>query len=482
MIDYIEDILSEYNPWWNDGTSILNDLPSFTRPVFQEIIDDIDSLPQILSVTGPRRIGKSTILKQAIRHLISKGISPKKITYYSFDDPALFRGKEGGANVIEELMNESHRTKDNGITYLFLDEIQRLPHWELYLKKYYDLKFPVRIVISGSASSPIFKQSRESLLGRVKEYHLMPFSFREYVLHELHRQEKTVLYSEVSHCYKQGNNLGLLIHRAPGFENPEPMLLTLPSSELQFELDGLLKHYMLNGGFPETWSMLSWQQKSDYLFQNQIEKVIYEDLLIATEFKKPELLKRFYISLLDKPGAEVTITGMASQTEIRAEQITKYLPLLELTNLVFTLRKFRNSSVGFNKGKMKVYLADLALRNSVLRLGDTLLHDEQMLGYYAENLVFLALKKWKGSIHLDYYRDDRHEIDFIVEVSPKQYLPLEVKYRNTITEADFRSLSWFVKNKESIPPILVTKNWDQWGNTAFSTFSIPLPYFLLLVD
>lgn len=74
------------------------------------------------------------------------------------------------------------RSGHPGLTYLFLDEIQRLDRWELYIKKYYDLKYPVRFVLSGSASSPIFKKSRESLLGRVKDYHLPPFSFREFLL------------------------------------------------------------------------------------------------------------------------------------------------------------------------------------------------------------------------------------------------------------------------------------------------------------
>ncbi|MDI6688693.1 MAG: AAA family ATPase, partial [Desulfobacterales bacterium] len=60
--------------------------------------------------------------------------------------------------------------------------------WELYLKKYYDLKFSIRFIVSGSASSPIFRSSQESLLGRIKDRHLLPFSFREFCLFRLREQ------------------------------------------------------------------------------------------------------------------------------------------------------------------------------------------------------------------------------------------------------------------------------------------------------
>lgn len=70
-------------------------------------------------------------------------------------------------------MDEARKENDHPI-YVFLDEIQRFGRWE-FLKKYFDLHYPVRFAISGSTSSPICKKSRESLLGRIKDYHIIAF-------------------------------------------------------------------------------------------------------------------------------------------------------------------------------------------------------------------------------------------------------------------------------------------------------------------
>ena len=366
-----------------------------------------------------------------------------------------------------------------GVTYLFLDEIQRLERWELYLKKYYDLKFPVRTIISGSASSPIFKKTRESLLGRVKDYHLLPFSFREFALYSF--QNKPSLLSEINLIHEQGKI-------AQGMFTGDRQILTNtvslsnPSSELKSELNTLLNRYFLEGGFPEVWTLPTWVSKQEYLYDNQVKKVIYEDLILAAEFRKPELLKRFYISLLEMPGREIAVQSISQETEVKSAQIDKYIPLLEMTDLVYKISKFRSGALRVRKGMMKFYLVDLALRNAVLRLTDTLLDDETMLGLYAENLVFLALKKWRGTIQMDYYRERNGEVDFIIHVSPKRYLPVEVKYRNKIEKSYLTGIYNFVKqHPKSAQPIVVSKQWADYG-AKDKLFYIPLPIFLLLFD
>jgi predicted AAA+ superfamily ATPase len=213
-----------------------------------------------------------------------------------------------------------------------------------------------------------------------------------------------------------------------------------------------------------------------------VKKVIYEDLILAAEFRKPELLKRFYISLLEMPGREINVQSVAKETDVSALQIEKYLPLLEMTDLVYRISKFRTAPLRIRKGLMKFYLVDLALRNAVLRLNETLLSDETTLGLYAENQVFLALKKWRGTIQMDYYRERHGEVDFIVHSGPHRYLPVEVKYRNEIKASDFAGLQKFTsKFKHSAQPIMVTKNWTDLGPRQ-NVLLLPLPLFLILFD
>lgn len=474
-------ILAPYNPWWiKQESAFFEKLPDFKRPIFFTLMEDLEEIPQMLSVIGPRRIGKSTLLKQIIRRLLETGTAPERILYFSFDDPVISAKPALADDLIRDIMTSASKQRDKGQTFLFLDEIQRLERWELYLKKYYDLKYPVRIVLSGSASSPIFKKSRESLLGRVKDYHLLPFSFREFALYEMRGDPG--LTDEINAVYQKGKTIQGILAEDPTTE-VQKVSLTPPSPALQERLNSLLNRFFLEGGFPEVWNLPTWVAKQEYLYDNQVKKVIYEDLVLAAEFRKPELLKRFYLSLLEMPGREINIQAVAKETGVKAAQIDKYLPLLEMTDLIYHISKFRSGPVRIRKGMMKFYLIDLALRNAALRLTDTLLGDETALGLYAENLIFLGLKKWSGTIQMDYYRDRQGEVDFIVHAAPNRFLPVEVKYRNDIPQDALRGVRKFIEQhpKKSMRPIVVTKNWTDLGGRD-SAFFIPLPMFLLLFD
>ncbi len=477
-----KEILEPYNPWWDDARAETLEkyaLP-FRRPLFKTLREDIGKIPQILSITGPRRIGKSTLLYQLIDTLLQEDTPAERILYYSFDDPALMRRGFKGGEFLETIITEHGKPKTGTPLYLFLDEIQRLERWELYLKKYYDLKFNVRFIISGSASSPIFKKSRESLLGRVKDYHLLPFSFREFLI--FHIRENSALAQEMEALHAQGKKFQCMLTGDPAMDGEQAVQLASPTAGLQKVMDEMLNRYFLEGGFPEVWSLPDWVAKQDYLYDNQIKKVIYEDLVLAAEFRKPELLKRFYISLLETPGREVSVQGLASESQTTAIQIDKYLPMLEMTDLVYRLEKFRKSPLRVRRGKMKFYLVDLALRNAILRLTHSLLQDKAMLGLYAENLVFLALKKWRGSIQMDYYRENNQEVDFIVHTGSRVYVPVEVKYRAAIDARDTDSIRRFsAKYAPQGVSLLVTKSWGQMGK-KHGVFMIPLPLFLLWFD
>jgi predicted AAA+ superfamily ATPase len=473
MVD-INRLLGPYNPWLEAAADAFGTLPAFRREIYHELLSDFEHLPQIVSVTGPRRVGKTTLLHQLIQNLIKQGVDPKRIVYYSLDDPALLLNSESGTiGFIEQAMQLVQHAKQT--LYFFLDEIQRLEGWELYLKKYYDLKYPVRFVISGSASSPIFKKSRESLLGRIKDHHQLPFSFREFALFNLRADNRLLPELEAL-----GAVAATVIEQ---ITNPRSIAnaITIPSDPLKLRLDELLNVYLHEGGFPEVWELPSLVAKQDYLFDNQVRKVIDEDLVLAVDLRKPELLKQFYIALLATPGIEKNIAAISRETGIQAQQIEKYLPLLEMTDLVFHVSKFRSGSLSIRRGNMKFYLSDLGLRNAVLRISlDELLNDADALGKYAENLVFLALKKWRGALQIDYFRDRAQEVDFIVHVGAQQYLPIEVKYQNSISDSDTYLLNKF---RHAYPkshlPILVTKSWDDYGMKN-GVFAWPLPLFLIM--
>lgn len=475
----LELFLKPYNPWHEQGEAGLSEVPDFTRPVFNELVDDIKSLPQIISVTGPRRVGKSTLLRQVIRHHVRQGHPPELLVYYSLDDPALYRPSVDRDEFMESLMLEMRRRAGRGKVILFLDEIQRLDRWELYLKKYYDLKYPIRFVVSGSASSPIFKKSRESLLGRVKDHHVLPFSFREFLLYQC--REDLSLIRELEAVYEGGKILAGVITGSPKHLDVKSVKIPPLSDRLWKTSQEYLERYLREGGFPEVWQLETWERKVEYLYDNQVKKVIYEDLVLAAEFRKPEQLKRFYISLLERPGREVNLSRLSEESDILVAQAEKYLPLLEMTDLLARVGKFRKSPLRVRRGLVKFYLVDLALRNAVLRLPDSALSDPALLGLYAENLVFNALRKWRGLVAIDYYRERVGEVDFIVHVGPGKYLPVEVKYQEEIRESDCRAVRNFQRRFSSMTGIIVTKRREDFGPRD-DLFFLPFLLFLLMCD
>src|SRR3990172_3470205 len=130
MEDRLREILKPYNPWWDSAKGIWReDIPSYRRTIVEKVISDIEELPQIVSVTGPRRVGKTTALRQVICHLLDKAnISQERILYFSFDDPEMFASLELQREIFDRLAayaKEKGATKETPF-YFFLDEIQRL--------------------------------------------------------------------------------------------------------------------------------------------------------------------------------------------------------------------------------------------------------------------------------------------------------------------------------------------------------------------
>lgn len=424
--------LDAYNPWWNDGEAAFAGLPEFHRDVFDDLYSDIQRLPQMISVTGPRRVGKSTLLKQCIRKLIQEhgAEQAQRIVYFTMDDPALLLPHVDMDRFFEDLVAEFARRAKEGAVYLFLDEIQKFPRWELYLKKHYDLKTPVRFVVSGSASAPIFRKSRESLLGRIHDYLMLPFSFREYLFFNYaESSEGSNLLKSFGDLIRRNQPISTTIQWLKGFTDASTRATNLSVSKK-------VNEFFFEGGFPEVWKLPDILAKQDYLYQNQIERVIFEDLLVAAEFRKPEMLRRFYLGLLAEPGRETNVSKLSKDIGIAAATITTYFPLLEATDLVWRLHKYTGSKATAKAGNFKSYLVDLAVRNAVLKLTpERLLADEQVLGLYAENIVANHLRRWPGLVELAYYRERNNELDFIVDLGATR-IGIEVKYRATLNDRE----------------------------------------------
>jgi len=117
-------LLAPYNPWWTT-TGWDSILPAYRRPIVSEVLADLKELPQIISVTGPRRVGKTTALRHIISHLIYvERMNPKDIVYLSLDDPEVYLSENAQRVVLDLLFDRFDRP--DRISWIFLDEMQRL--------------------------------------------------------------------------------------------------------------------------------------------------------------------------------------------------------------------------------------------------------------------------------------------------------------------------------------------------------------------
>jgi len=468
----LTDILKLYNPWWEDPKgSWRSDLPDFYRLVVADILEDIDDLPQMISVTGPRRVGKTTALRQVICHLLDeKKVNPHHVMYFSFDDPEVYGSDELQRIIFDRLVEKAGvKPGDRGKRYFFLDEIQRLPRWELFLKKYYDLKFPIRFIVSGSASSPIFRSSQESLLGRIKDRHLLPFSFKEYCLYRLRHDSAFV---DILHRY---GNLRTLLMTNDG----EQALAQISRFEQELQpfeddINRAVISYCREGGFPEVWQLADPVRKMEYLMEQQVRKVLYEDLMSITQYRKPENVLRFFVYLLAHPGNEINTANIADEIGIERRVIEENLPRLVMTDLILRVPKFTHQPLRVRKGNFKCYSADLALRNAVLKTWDDFTSDPQMMGLYAENLVVQDLCKWPEAIEVAFYREKGKEVDFIVTHGGNRYLPIEVKQRR---KERVTGLQHFMRKYRLALGVKIVR--DRSVRFEDGLLRLPLRYFLL---
>jgi predicted AAA+ superfamily ATPase len=462
----LETLLAPYNPWWASRNEWENALPDYHRPIVGEALTDLADIPQVISITGPRRVGKSTAVKQIISRLINEQhIDPQRILYFSFDDPEVFASEET-QRVIFDLLVERDKSSDK-MRYFFLDEIQRLPRWELFVKKYYDLKCPIRLVVSGSASSPIFRKSQESLLGRIKDRHLLPFSFREYCQYNLREQKS---FSQILSSHKirtfllNGDGPGALQCIKRLHKELEPF---------REQINQAVNNYCREGGFPEVWDLADPVRKIEYLMEQQVRKVLYEDLMSLTRYRKPENVLRFFVYLLANPGVEINTTKIAGDASVKRRIVEENLPLFEMTDLIIRIKKFSHRPLRVRQGNIKCYPVDMALRNAVLKTWT--IPDETAMGLYAENLVIRELITWSEKIEISYYREKNREVDFIVTYGGNNYLPIEVKYREKINQ--IAGLDRFMNLYKSNFGVIITRA----QVPVFDKFlHLPLRYFLLV--
>lgn len=447
-------IYIDYNPWWEGKTIPSKYIFNTKRRLFGIIKKNIEK-SNIISLVGPRRVGKTVLLYQLIESFLKQNIDPKNIFYLSCDDPSIIVEKhivEDSLDFYEKNIIQNSIKNMRKTIYFFLDEIQKSERWAEYLKKYVDLGYPVKFVVSGSSSIKMIKNSRESLVGRSKEYVLPPLSFSEFINWEEEKLEafefNPLNFDQLRSLYKK-----LFVNKRKYFL--------------------VFNRFIRKGGFPETYSM-SWRERSDYLKKDVVERVIFRDIPETTKIKNPNLTARLLTFSCYETANILSFQNLSQKLAARFETVSEHLFYLEYSFLISLLRKFSRGGLAVAKSQPKVHGIDPSLILALANKDEVIFTERDFLGRLVESTVVSHLRFSLGFDRLFFWRDERSEVDIIVNLA-KSVLPIEVKYTNIFKKSDFSGLSRFQAKYKNKKAFVLTD--DFFGREEEKIF-LPVWFFL----
>jgi predicted AAA+ superfamily ATPase len=309
-------------------------------------------------ITGPRRAGKSVMSLQILKN--------KNFAYLNFDDDLLL--KHFNEDLVVQTLNEIYP----GYEYLFLDEIQNLPNWELWINKLY--RRGENLIVTGSNAKLLSHEMATSLTGRYLKISVFPFSFAEFLA-----------YHHVSF-----SDQDLLI--------PEKMGAVM----------NFLNTYLQNGGFPEI--VLNPLILKNYL-SSLFDSVLLKDILRRFKIRQSQQFYDLSYYLL------ANYTNLFSFNQLKEDlsfnsvaSVQKYIRFLSEPYLFINLTRYLSKVKLQQKSAKKSYIID----NGFIQASSFELSPNY--GRLLENVIFIELlrRNFNPELDLFYYRtrNDR-EIDFV---------------------------------------------------------------------
>lgn len=325
--------------------------------------------PLIKVVTGIRRSGKSTLLQQYQTLLREMGVSEEQIISINLEDLRYEALLEYHAlyAYIEERIDQSERT------YIFIDEIQKVAHFEKALDSLY-IKPNVDIYVTGSNAYLLSGELATLLSGRYVEISLLPLSFKEYL-------------------------------EATGLEG-----------------DAAFAEYMRTGGFPYIATMNRSDEKVDMYLEGIYNTIIVRDIedrsmhsgLEARRGKISDItllkaIAKYLSSVIGSPVSVRSITNylVSSGRKLSANTVTHYLEALTEAFVFYEAERMDIAGKQLLKTNKKYYIVDLGLRNHILP------KRQYDLGFSIENIVYFELRRRGYKVYVG--RTGDYEIDFVAQ-------------------------------------------------------------------
>lgn len=362
----IFDILDSWNEWAGQ-----KDIGLMRNSYVDRLKGLIQGSNQVITITGPRRAGKSYIMRQMGRLLAENRVKKENILFVNFDDPRFLSLDTKLLIQIYDIYREFMSPSDT--PYIFLDEVQEIDEWEKWVRMMHELK-KAKLIVSGSNAHLLSRELGTLLTGRHLDLNVFPLSFTEYLMF-----------------------------------NKIEIKTALDIDRKKTEIMGFFRKYMENGSFPE----VTLSDKKTEILLNYFDDLLTKDLIKRFRIRKTDAMKALIKFYLSNAGNLMTFSSTEKYLEITSDTIEKFSGYLEDVYLIFHLKRFSYKVKEQEKSPRKLYAIDTGLCNAVgFRFSEN-------IGRLAENIVYLSLKRKQilsPQIELFYWKDVQHrEVDFVIK-------------------------------------------------------------------
>lgn len=255
-------------------------------------------------VVGPRRVGKTTLLKE-----IAKDVDQDHL-WLDCDEPDI-------RTILTDATSTRLKAMIGNAKVVVIDEAQRVKNIGITLKLIVDQIPDTQLMVSGSSALELSNEINEPLTGRKFDFELHPFSYSELEAHF-------------------------------GFLNEKR----------------LLEHRLVYGSYPDVVNNPS----DEITILNELsQSYLYKDLFSYQEIRKPDVLPRLLEALALQLGSEVVFHELAQTVGVDSTTIRRYIDLLEKAFVIFSLKSWSRNVRNELKKSQKIYFYDNGIRNSIIR-------------------------------------------------------------------------------------------------------------------
>ena len=334
------------------------------RKQYLKEVDSVLGVPVIKVITGMRRVGKTTLLKQIQEMLIEKGVSPQHIISINFEWLEFEEQKD--YKKLNRYIEE--KIRNEGKHYVFLDEIQEVDGFEKVVNSLHS-KGTCEIFITGSNSTLLSGELATYLTGRYYMIEVMPLSFHEIFQESISKEDAFMDYVRMG---------GL-----PG--------------RLQFQTETTEKNYI----------------------SDMYQAILLRDIVKRNNIRDVELFQRFMLFLIQNVGqifsaGRITDFLKNEGRKLSRETIYNYIEAAKNAYLIHGVPRYNIKGKDVLKTNEKYFVNDLGFRSLYY-------NNEKDIGQALENIVYLELRRRGYEIQVGKFEEK--EVNFVIQKgSSKSYI------------------------------------------------------------